>query len=265
VIVADRREGGILPEADKRSGIAPVWRNLDRNVPLWLKLIVPVIVVTLLGTGGLGFAQAIQTNNNVEAAYVDTATADGRAAANTFYNAISDPTGVNQYLADVAGAEPNVRGIWIVNLVVPSTPVIASSRQADIGFPHRIDQNEIELVESGQSVHEKHTIAGEPVLEVIVPVKGNAFAVVVETSLKTESQALTSTLISAAVVALSSACWRSRRWAPCSKPECCAGSGASARLSTRSAAPRATRGCQRARSRRAAMPCSTWPAAWIRS
>ncbi len=202
MIVADRREGGVLPEIDNRSAIAPVWRNLDRNVPLWLKLIVPVIVVTLLGTGGLGFAEAIQTNNNVEAAYVDTATANGRAAANTFYNTISDPTGINQYLADVAGAEPNVRGIWIVNLVVPSTPVIASSRQADIGFPHLIDENESELVESGQSVHEKHTIAGEPMLEVIVPVKGNVFAVVVETSLKAESQALTSTLISAAVVAL---------------------------------------------------------------
>jgi len=202
MIVADRREGGILPEVDRRSVYAPVWRNLDRNVPLGLKLIVPVILVTLLGTGGFGFAEAIQTNNGVEAAYVESATADANAAANAFYNTITDPLQVNQYLADLASAEPNIRGIWIVNLDLPDAQVVASSRPTEIVSKPLLDDQQIQVVESGQTAHEKQTIAGEPMLETIVPVKGNAYAVVVETSLKTESETLTSTLISAAVVAL---------------------------------------------------------------
>ena len=84
MIVADRREGGILPEVDRRSAYAPFWRSLDRNVPLGPKLIVPVILVTLLGTGGFGFVEAIRTNNAVEAAYVESATANARAASNAF-------------------------------------------------------------------------------------------------------------------------------------------------------------------------------------
>ncbi len=155
-----------------------------------------------LGTGGFGFAEAIQTNNGVETSYVESASADGRAAANAFYNTISDPPAVDQYLADLASAEPNIRGIWIVNLVVPGSPVVASSRASDISSNLPLDGQEILLVESGQAVHEKQTINGEPMLETIVPVKGNAYAVVVETSLQAESETLTSTLISAAVVAL---------------------------------------------------------------
>lgn len=202
MIIADRREGGILPEVDNRSTIAPVWRSLDRNVPLWLKLIVPVSVVTLLGTGGFGFAEAIQTNNNTETAYADTATADANAAANAFYSTIGDPPAVNQYLADLTSAEPNIRGIWIVNLLLPDAQVVASSRPTDIVSKPLLTDQEILLVESGQSAHVKHTIAGEPMLETIVPVKGNAYAVVVETSLTSENATLASTLISAAVVAL---------------------------------------------------------------
>ncbi|HET9410471.1 MAG TPA: ATP-binding protein [Candidatus Dormibacteraeota bacterium] len=202
MIVADRREGGIQPEADRRSAYAPLWRNLDRNVPLGPKLIVPVILVTLLGTGGFGFGEAVRTNNAVEATYVASATADARAAANAFYSTISDPPAVDQYLADLASAEPNIRGIWIVNLVLPGSPVVASSVPTDISDNHLVDKHEIEQVEAGQITQETETIAGEPMLETIVPVKGNAYAVVVETSLKAESETLTTTLISAAVVAL---------------------------------------------------------------
>ena len=202
MIVAHRREGAILPEVDKRSAYAPFWRSLDRNVPLGPKLIVPVILVTLLGTGGFGFVEAIRTNNAVEAAYVESATANARAASNAFYSTISDPPAVSQYLADLASADPNIRGIWIVNLVLPDAQVVASSRPAEIVSKPLLSDQEILVVESGQTTHEKQTIAGEPMLETIVPVKGNAYAVVVETSLKAESETLTTTLISAAAVAL---------------------------------------------------------------
>jgi len=202
MISADRREGGVLPEVDKRREYAPWWRSLDRNLPLGLKLIVPVILVTLLGTGGFGFAEAIRTNNAVEAAYQESSTANARAAANAFYSTITDPAQVDQYLADLASAEPNIHGIWIVNLALRDAQVVASSRPTEIVPTPLLDDREILVVESGQTMHEKETFAGEPMLETIVPVKGNAYAVVVETSLKAESGTLTTTLISAAVVAL---------------------------------------------------------------
>lgn len=202
MIVAERREGGIQPEPDSRSIYAPFWRNLDRNLPLGPKLIVPVILVTLLGTGGFGFAQAIQTNNAVEAAYIESADAEARAASNAFYNTSGDPPAVDQYLADLASAEPNVRDIWIVNLFAPDAQVVASSRPTDIVSKPLLNHHEILLAVSGQVAHEKHTVSGEPLLETIVPTKGNAYAVVVETSLKTENATLTSTLITAAVTAL---------------------------------------------------------------
>jgi signal transduction histidine kinase len=202
MIFADRREGGVLPEADKRREYGPLWRSLDRNLPLGLKLIVPVILVTLLGTGGFGFAEAIRTNNAVEAAYEESSTANARAAANAFYSTITDPAQVDQYLADLASAEPNIRGIWIVNLGLPDAGFVASSRPTEIVSKPLLDNQEILVVESGQTMHEKETFAGEPMLETIVPVKGNAYAVVVKTSLKAESETLTTTLISAAVVAL---------------------------------------------------------------
>jgi len=202
MIVADQGEGGIQPEVDIRSTHAPLWRSLDRNVPLGLKLIVPVILVTLLGTGGFGVAEAIRTNQAVEASYMESATADANAASNAFYNTVSDPQQVDQYLADLASAEPNIRGIWIVSLVLPDVRVVASSRPKEIISKPLLDANEILLLESGQTSHEKETLAGEPMLETIVPVRGNAYAVVVETSLKAEAATLTSTLISAALVAL---------------------------------------------------------------
>ncbi len=202
MIVADRREGSLDPDSDSRGSLAPLWRNLDRNLPLGLKLIVPVIFVTLLGTAGFGLAEAKQGSSELEASYLATATAAADASARAFYNTIATPSAVNPYLGDVASAEPNVRGIWIVNVVASGVPVVASSREADIGRLGLLDQQEIEEVQTGQAAHEKQTVGGELILETIVPVKGNAFAVVIWTSLKAENQAVTSTLISAALVAL---------------------------------------------------------------
>jgi len=202
MIVADRREGGIQPEVDSRSAYAPLWRTLDRNLPLGPKLIFPVVLVTLLGTGAFGLLQVQGADNQVEASYQASATAAAQASSSAFDRSITDPTEANPFLTDVASAEPNVRGIWIVDVGLPEHPVVASSRWSDVGHPGPIDQQDVAEISSGQATHTKRTVAGEPMLETIVPVPGNAYAVVVWTSLKAENQAATSTLISAAVVAV---------------------------------------------------------------
>lgn len=200
--MADRREGGIQPEVEARTGIAALLRHLDRTIPLGAKLIVPVILVTLLGTGALGFTEAQQTNNQVEASDLASATAAAQASANAFYRTIADPGQVNQFLVDLAKAKPSVRGIWIVNLTSPGEPVVATSVESDIGKTGLVDTEEVQQVESGQSWHGKQAENGEPILETIVPVSGNEYAVLVWISLRVENQTLESTLISAAVVAV---------------------------------------------------------------
>jgi signal transduction histidine kinase len=202
MIMADRREGGIQPALVTPGVVAPLWRNLDRNLPLWLKLIVPVILVTLLGTGAFALSATINTNSQLEASYYAAATASGQASANAFFYTSGDPAAVNQYLKDVASSQGNVRSIWIINLALLGDPVVASSSAADIGRTDLMSDQEILLVESGQTNHEKRTVGGEPMLETVLPVKGNGFAVMVLTSLKAENQTLQSTLVSAIVVAL---------------------------------------------------------------
>jgi signal transduction histidine kinase len=202
MIMADRREGGIQPALATPGTVAPLWRNLDRNLPLWLKLIVPVILVTLLGTGAFGVTEAVTTSNQLESSYYATATAAGQASAIAFFNTISDPPKVNQYLTDVASAEGNIRGIWIVNLVELGDPVVASSSATDLGRTDLMNEQEILLAESGQVQRERQTVGGEPLLETIIPVQGDAYAVMVLTSIKAESQILQSTLVSTIVVAL---------------------------------------------------------------
>src|ERR1700719_2170301 len=160
MIMADRREGGIVLATPDT--VAPLWRNLDRNSPLWLKLIVPVILVTLLGTGAFGVMDAVTTSNQLEASNYATATAAGQASANAFFYLSGDPMAVNQYLKDVASAQGNVRSIWIIDLALPGDPVVASSLKADTGRTDVMDGGEILLAELGRVNQEKLTIGGEP-------------------------------------------------------------------------------------------------------
>ena len=54
MIVADRREGSLQNAPEPHSGGARLWRNLDRSIPLGIKLVIPVILVSLAGTGLFG-------------------------------------------------------------------------------------------------------------------------------------------------------------------------------------------------------------------
>jgi signal transduction histidine kinase len=202
VIVADRREGGVHLDLEAHASIPSVWRSLDRNLSLGLKLIPPVTLVTLLGAIGLGLFEAVQATDRIEASYQASAQAAADASANAFYTTLANPQGVDQYLADLASAQPGIRGIWIVNMVAVGDPVVASSRPADIGRTGLVEPDDVASVEAGVSTHEQRTVGDEPILETIVPVKGTVYGVVIYTSLAGESAALRSTLASAVVVAL---------------------------------------------------------------
>jgi len=204
VIVAEGREGGVrkLAEQDERFRVPEFWRSLDRNIALGVKLVVPAMVITLVGTVGLGLIEAQQTNREVEASYETSATAAAAAAGTAFYNTIAHPEGVDAYLADLVAAVPDARGIWIVDLAQPGQAVVASSNPADLGKVGVIDSGDVASVTQGRTSHEHHVAAGRPVLETVSPVKGNAYAVVVVTSLAGEDLTFRSKVINAVVVAI---------------------------------------------------------------
>jgi signal transduction histidine kinase len=201
MIVAERREGGLAELADNRSGYAPIWRQLDRNTPLWTKASVPVVVVTLLGTMLFGVFLAEQSSKSLDDAYVTQATAVADASAAAFYRNINDPGQVSTILGDFAAAQPELTGIWVVYGGVPGAPVVVSSRPADIGLTGLINAHDILAIGGGNTVQNRLTIDGQSYLETIVPVKGNVDAVVVRTSLKAESAAVTKTIEWTAVAA----------------------------------------------------------------
>ena len=202
MIVAEHREGMVNIPVDPRSRIPAFWRRLDRNISLGVKLVVPVILITLVGTIGLGLLGAQETNSQVEATYQTSANGAAGAAASAFYNTIAYPTGVDQYLTDLVKGAPGGHSIWVVNMVIPGQPVVASSNTNDIGRTDLIDASDVIAVEAGQVTHEHETRGGEPMLETVAPVKGNAYAVVVMTSLAGEDAAFRTHVIVSLLIAI---------------------------------------------------------------
>ncbi len=200
-MIAPRHEGG-LPEPDSRSSIAPFWRNLDRNVPLGFKLIMPVVVVTLTATLLFAGVLAQNTRSQLEATYRAAAQASAQGASKAFYATISNPAAVDPYLMDVASAQPDVKGIWIVNVVIPGQPVVASSIPSDLGRTGMVDAVDVNNMLTGQSGAEIRNEAGHDTLETIYPVTGDAFGVVVWTSLDRQNQAISDTIWRVTGVAL---------------------------------------------------------------
>jgi len=60
VIGSSRREGTLGPDSGRRSAGDRPWHNLDRRAPLWLKVVSPVIGVTVLGAALFGYLLAEQ-------------------------------------------------------------------------------------------------------------------------------------------------------------------------------------------------------------
>lgn len=193
--VDERTQSSPQPVVDARGRYAPVWRNLDRNVPLAAKLVVPVIVVTLLSTILFAFIVVGQTARVTEAGYIADANAAADGAATEFAQASDRPQEMSVHLSDLVADEPNVIGIWILDLFSPGTPVVASNLPRDIGKIGLIEAPEITAASHGQQVDVNETFQGKPVLETIQPVSGGRFAVKILTSLVNESTLNTQTII----------------------------------------------------------------------
>ncbi len=204
MILDERRDGDKLSikATDPRLRIPAFWRALDRNISLGAKLVVPVMAITLIGTGGFGLIEAQQTNRQVEANYETTANSAAEAAATAFYHTISLPENVDAYLADLVKAMPDVTAIRIVNLVAPGQPVVASSNPKEEGITGLFDLSDVETVEAGRTTYEQVTINGQRALETVTPVKGNAYGVLVTTSLAGEDATYTSKVVSSLIVAI---------------------------------------------------------------
>jgi signal transduction histidine kinase len=193
VIFAPRREGSLSP-VDTRSDVAPLWRRLDRIVPLGVKLIVPVIAVTLAGTFLFGLLLTQSMRHNLETVYIANADASAQAASTAFYSTINDPERVNAYLADIASSQPAVNDISIIDVGLPGSPVVAGSKPSDIGRTDVVRDEDVQRVLAGQPDDTISTVHGHSVLQTIFPVMGNAYAVVIWTSLDDEDRVVANTV-----------------------------------------------------------------------
>ena len=201
MILADRREGGLQGSPVETTTGSGLLHSLDRNIPLGIKLIVPVIVVTIAGTAAFGLLLAQQVRQNIEGTGEVNARHLADSAIGAFVAQQTNPSAVSYSLLTIVSDEPDVIGVWIVATDTPGYPVVASSIPHDVGRQGLIDQSEVAAA-ARNSVTQDRTIQGEPVLETVAPVPNTPYAVVVMTSLRSESAAITSTLVWVAVVAI---------------------------------------------------------------
>ena len=61
MIGSPRREGALGPDTGRRPGDDRPWHNLDRRVPLWLKLVFPLVGMMVLGTALFSYVLASET------------------------------------------------------------------------------------------------------------------------------------------------------------------------------------------------------------
>jgi signal transduction histidine kinase len=190
MITAERREGTLRPLEDRRADYSPLWRFLDRNVPLTVKLVVPVVAVTLLGTILFGYLIADQLRSTTEAGYTANATATARGAATAFLQSSGQSEDVTSRLHDEIADEPSIIGVWIVDITTPGAPVVASSQSFDIGRTDIIDASQMQAERAGVTLDARETDNGQKILETVSPITGGGFAVVVDTSLRAENEAI---------------------------------------------------------------------------
>lgn len=186
MIVAERREGSLRPLVDKRAGYAPIWRYLDRNVPLGIKLIVPVLGITAIGTLLFGYLIAQQVRVATDAGYIATAHSTAHGAANSFLQTTGETQDLNGRLHDEIADQPDVTGLWIVDYSAPGAPVVASATSTDVGRADILDAHEVAAQKAGLTLDQHERANGQPILETVIPLAGGEYAVVVDTSLRTE-------------------------------------------------------------------------------
>src|SRR5438270_5172758 len=131
MIVADRREGGILD-----GDLAPVsrptlWRTIDARVPLEAKVLIPLVFVTLAVSSVFGYL----LDSEQESAAVSAAQGAALRVANSAVAAyLATPPGtLDTALEATAMSQPRDTKIWVIDLLQGGAPVVAASDAGDLG------------------------------------------------------------------------------------------------------------------------------------
>ena len=124
MILADRREGGLQGSPVETTTGSGLLHSLDRNIPLGIKLIVPVIVVTIAGTAAFGLLLAQQVRQNIEGTGEVNARHLADSAIGAFVAQQTNPSAVSYSLLTIVSDEPDVIGVWIVATDTPGYPVV---------------------------------------------------------------------------------------------------------------------------------------------
>ncbi len=192
MILADRREGGLQGPPDEKPTGIELLRNLDRNIPLGLKLIVPVMLVTIAGTAAFALLLAQQAQQNIESTSEVNARRLADAATTAFISHESDMPAVNYSLITIIADEPDVQGVWIMD-TSPVFRVVASSITSDVGRTDLVVPADVAAASGGTS-NQHRTISGAPVLQTVAIIPDTPYVVVIRTSLQSETAAITTAL-----------------------------------------------------------------------
>lgn len=169
------------------------WYGLDRRSPVWLKLIVPLIAVTVLGTGLFGYLLADFTRRSAES----TSTADAAATAHsaaTFDKASISTAQLDAQLNDLVADEPSIVGVWVIDLSVAGSPIIAGTQTPD-SHVRVLSGSDLSALRAGTSISRTQPQGSSSILVTAQPVAGSDHAVVVLTSLEGESGVVYQTLL----------------------------------------------------------------------
>jgi len=131
MIVADRREGGILDSDLMARPRSTLWRTIDARVPLEAKVLIPLVVVTLAVSTVFGYL----LDSEQESAAVSAAQAAALRVANSAVAAyLATPaSALDSALNATAMSQPRDTKIWVIDLLQGGAPVVASSDAADVG------------------------------------------------------------------------------------------------------------------------------------
>jgi len=201
LIVADRREGGVLDSELAPRSDPSFWQRVDARVPLEAKILIPLVVVTLAVSIVFGYLVDSEQESAAQANAQAAALKVANSGANT-YLAASDFSEVDSALLATAQSQPRETRIWIVDIIDAGDPVIASSNLADLGKNDVLSGAEAEAARSG--ITSQDQVRGGAWLQTVVPVPGREHAVVVLSSLSAEATAarLTAVWIGLAVLAV---------------------------------------------------------------
>src|SRR5207237_7614266 len=173
----------------------------DPALPLGIKLIVPVMLITIAGTASFGFLLAQQVQRNIETSDEGAARRLADSAVSSVLTQGGNPSAINYSLLSVSAGEPDVIGIWVVDARSPGYPVVASSIPSDVGKQGTVQTSHAMLAQGGSVIGDR-SVGGTQVLEAVEGVPASDYAVVVWISLANEQAAIGSTLIWVSLVAL---------------------------------------------------------------